>query len=67
MTKQPEGPFIVWSPDGETPPKVPHATHGAAHSAAQMMAAKHVGQTFMVMRRSGRAIRHSPEGALASD
>lgn len=56
------GPFVVWSPDGETPPKVVHRTHQAAHSAAHMMAKAHPGQTFMVMAKSGRAIRLSDNG-----
>lgn len=51
------GPFIVWSPDGETPPKVSHTTHQAAHFAAHAMAKRLPGQTFHVMRPSGRPVR----------
>lgn len=49
-------PLVVWSPDGETPPKVAHTTHGSAHRAAHLLAKKHPGQTFFVMERSGRPI-----------
>lgn len=54
--KKRPGPFIVWSPDGETPAKVAHDTHGAAFKAAHLMAAKYPGQTFMVMSRAGRTV-----------
>jgi hypothetical protein len=59
--KSAQGPFIVWSPDGETPPKVVHDTHGAAHFAAKQMAQSHPGVTFMVMQRSGRMFCHWPD------
>lgn len=48
--------YVVWSPDGETPPKIAHATHQAAHYAAHQMAQIHPGKTFFVMARSGRPI-----------
>lgn len=49
-------PLIVWSPDGDTPPKVAHQSHGSAHRAAHQLAAKHPGRTFYVMERSGRPV-----------
>ncbi|WP_230770575.1 hypothetical protein [Sphingomonas sp. Leaf4] len=49
-------PFVVWSPDGETPPKVAHMTHKSAHRAAHLLAESHEGRTFYVMARSGRPI-----------
>lgn len=47
-------PFIVWSPDGETPPKVAYGSHKAAHHAAATMAKVHPGRQFYVMARSGK-------------
>jgi hypothetical protein len=58
-------PYIVWSPDGPTPPVVPHPTHGAALAIAHMMAKRHPGQTFRVMENAGRPI--VVEQALATD
>jgi len=55
------GLFIVWSPAGETPPKMQYATHKEAAYYAHKMAAKHPGQTFFVMTRAGALIRHEPE------
>ncbi len=49
-------PFVVWSPDGETPPKIAHTTHKSAHRAAHLLAERHEGRTFFVMARSGRPI-----------
>lgn len=54
--KPPAGPFVVWSPDGPTPPKVSHPTHKSAHHAAHRLAEAHPGQQFMVMARSGAVI-----------
>lgn len=51
-----KAPFVVWSPDGETPPKIAHTTHKSAHRAAHLLADQHEGRTFYVMARSGRAI-----------
>lgn len=50
----PKGPFIVWSPEGEAPAKVEHATHGKALWAAWKLAEEHPGQTFYVMGRAGK-------------
>lgn len=58
-------PFIVWSPGGETPPKVTHPSHKAAHQAAHQMAKLHPTQTFYVMGVGGRAI-HGAEVEVAS-
>lgn len=54
MSDKPTPFYIVFSPDGEAPAKVTHATHGAAHYAAQAMAKLHKGQSFYVMRSAGR-------------
>jgi hypothetical protein len=51
--------YVVWSPDGETPPVVPHKTHPSAHFAAHQMAKKHPGKKFFVMATAGRAIVHA--------
>jgi hypothetical protein len=44
--------FTVFSPEGEAPAKVQHATHKAAFSAAKRMAEAFPGQTFYVMKSS---------------
>lgn len=41
--------YIVFSPDGETPPKVVHKTHPAAIYAAVQMKKLHPGHSFFVM------------------
>jgi hypothetical protein len=41
--------YIVFSPDGETPPKVVHKTHPAAIYAAVQMKKLHPDQSFFVM------------------
>lgn len=48
--------FIVFSPEGETPPVKVHATHKEAFSAAHMMAKRHPGRSFFVMKSSSRPI-----------
>lgn len=58
-------PFIVWSPDGETPPKVQHNNHKSAHHAARCMAKEHPSQTFYVMGVCGKEIRHLDEEVKA--
>lgn len=60
------GRYIVWSPTGETPPKVAHATHQAAHYAAQVMAKAVPGASFFVMKRSGNEIVASAIEAAAA-
>jgi hypothetical protein len=46
-------PYIVWSPEGETPPKVSYETHGKACAIAWHMAKLNPGQKFFVMGRAG--------------
>lgn len=50
-------PYIVWSPDGPTPPKVSHETHKKALWQAHEMAKKHPGQQFYVMARAGKGAK----------
>lgn len=59
-------PFIVWSPEGTTEPKVTHDTHGAAHSAAHRMAKAHPGQKFYVMGVGGKPA-FVPKGEVQAD
>lgn len=54
-------PYIVWSPSGETPPKVSYQTHGAAHFAACRMAKQHPGQRFFVIARAGKGAFVDPD------
>jgi hypothetical protein len=42
--------YIVFSAQGETPPKVQHETHGAAKFAAERMAKLNPGREFFVMK-----------------
>ena len=42
--------YIVFSPQGDTPPKVQHETHGAAKFAAEQMAKFNPGREFFVMK-----------------
>jgi hypothetical protein len=46
-------PYIVWSPEGLTEPRVIHQSHKAAHFAAKTMAKNKPGQRFFVMARAG--------------
>lgn len=48
--------YTVYSPEGETPAKVQHATHGVALFAAKQMAKFHPGQTFFVMKSASKPI-----------
>lgn len=48
--------FIIYSPEGETPPKVTHATHKEALGIAHNMAKLHPGQTFFVMKSASRPV-----------
>jgi hypothetical protein len=56
MAKPQLGTFIVWSPDGPTPPSAVHRTHGSAFYAAHKLAEANPGQAFMVMKRDSRLI-----------
>ena len=42
--------WLVWSPEGPTEPKMRYSRQGAARYAARMMAKKHPGQTFFVLK-----------------
>lgn len=55
-------PYIVWSPEGTTEPKVTHPNHKSACHAAHQMAQKNPGQTFYVMGAGGRPARYPVEG-----
>ena len=46
--------YTVYSPEGETPAKVQHATHGEALFAAKQMAKFHPGQEFFVMKSASK-------------
>ncbi len=48
--------YTVFSPSGEAPAKVQHATHGEALFAAKQMAKFHPGQTFFVMKSVSKPI-----------
>jgi hypothetical protein len=48
--------YTVYSPEGETPAKVQHETHGDALFAAKQMAKFHPGQTFFVMKSASKPI-----------
>ncbi len=60
-------PYIVWSPDGETPPKVSHATHQRACFAAHFMARKYPGKMFYVLGRMGKPALHQSPPADIKD
>jgi hypothetical protein len=48
--------FIVFSPDGETPPKIVHATHKGAMFAAAQMAKINPKASFFVMGSMSRPV-----------
>ena len=48
--------YIVFSPDGPTPPVVVHQSHKQALGVAYRMANAHRGQTFHVMKSCSKAI-----------
>lgn len=47
--------YTVFSPQGEAPAKVQHATHGAALFAARTMAKLNPGKEFYVMKCKSKA------------
>lgn len=47
--------YTVFSPSGEAPAKVQHATHGEALFAARRMATAHPEQEFFVMKSASKA------------
>jgi hypothetical protein len=53
-------PYIVWSPDGETPPKIRFDSHKAAHAAAWGMAKVFPGRQFFVMAKCGKGAMVEP-------
>ena len=48
--------FIIYSPNGETPPKRQHDTHGAALHEAHRLASKQPGSEFFVMRSCSKPV-----------
>ena len=50
MPKQDEQFYLVWSPQGPTPPRVTHESYGPAACAANDMARQHPGQDFYVLK-----------------
>ena len=48
--------YIVFSPDGPTPPVKVHASHPEALAIAHVMAKVHRGQTFHVMKSASKPI-----------
>jgi hypothetical protein len=57
--------FVVFSPDGETPPKVVHPTHKGALYAAVQMAKLNPEASFFVMGSMSRPI--NAESVAAAD
>ncbi|QZP06838.1 DUF2188 domain-containing protein [Caenibius sp. WL] len=49
------GPFIVWSPDGQSNPSKQHTSHKAACHAAWEMAKANPGTEFFIMQRKGKS------------
>ncbi len=48
--------YTVFSPEGEAPAKVSHATHKEAFAIAHSMARAYPGQTFFVMKSASNPI-----------
>jgi hypothetical protein len=42
--------FLVWSPEGWTPPRVKHPTQAKAQEVAEQMARENPGKTFFVVQ-----------------
>lgn len=67
-------PYIVWSPDGETPPKVSYDKHQVACHEAHRLSKLMPGRTFYVMARAGKGAtaaadfctRHPDQVAVAN-
>ena len=57
QTRLDERKYIVWSPQGQTPPVVPLDTHKQAFRAANGMAKLHPGQDFYVMVTASKPVR----------
>lgn len=56
MTVASKGFFIVYSPEGEAPPRVQHKNHGAAMHQAARLAKANPGRRFFVMRTASRPL-----------
>lgn len=48
--------FTVFNPNGEAPAKKPYGSHGSAMRDACVLAKKHPGETFHVMRSCSKPI-----------
>lgn len=48
--------YTVFSPQGEAPAKVQHATYGEARFAAKRMALLNPGQEFFVMKSASKGV-----------
>lgn len=48
--ENPDGMYILWSPESVKPPKVKHYTYGEAKKAQEYMASKYPDQTFCIMK-----------------
>lgn len=55
--------FTVYSPEGEAPARVQHATHGAAMHQAGRLARANPGHRFFIMRSCGKPVVVEEEGA----
>lgn len=60
------GLYIVFNPEGETPPKVTHGTFKEAATAAWQMSRFKPGQTFHVMKAVGRPFAVKAEAEVAT-
>lgn len=52
--------FIVFSPEGVTPPIKQHTSHKEALGIAHMMAERHPGQSFFVMKSASKPVCREP-------
>jgi hypothetical protein len=57
--------FIVFSPDGETPPKIVHETHQGALYAAVQMAKRNPEASFFVMGSMSAPVKPRAEEVVA--
>lgn len=56
--EKPKAIYIVFSPEGDTPPRIFHESHADAERVAWEMARRHPDKTFYVAKvRHGKAIR----------
>ena len=59
-------PYIVWSPEGPTPPKISHPDHKSACIAMWHMSRRFPGQQFYVMGRTGKGAMKGPASHSAN-